>query len=506
MIMTINNILHYISNYNYNSKKNTWTRNRQSILKSQLPFLIKQTLIDSFTKNKEWIFLTELDTTEFSDLINKYIEDTELQSQNQEAEKIPATTYIISYINNNRNLWEINGNFSQVYFIKNNIKRSVACDDLLNYIINDNNNNPYKYNTEELKAAYNVIINEWKSLCVANLYNILRYNTNSLSNKKLYIKGLFNFLQPTCSLEIFNTLLTHWAWQVKRKILTLPVQNHIWLNFFGATGIGKTVFLKELVKPLIEFTSTTSIGKLFDDTREIKRLTENFVLIFDELSVNVDSESGSLSSDNKNILKSILTGDKLDARVYQTQQQAKRDITFSCISSANSHLYDVIFDETSMRRFFDIICEAKKPESYYEINNIYKLTLDFWQGIDENNDAGYFDPNNEIGKQITAIQNSYYPTKTTTAQWIKTLKITAGNTPAVDCFTDYTNWCKNTGNRSKNLQNYIVDLKHILPNAVNLDGSISISDPSSILKKPHMVSLNTNKDYTQPDNITEEIF
>lgn len=250
---------------------------------------------------------------------------------------------------------------------------------------------------------------------------------------------------------------------------------HIWINLYGSTGLGKSYMIKKICEPLKDFTSTTTIGKLFDDTREIKRLTEQYILNFDELAVNSEGQfEGGLSADQKSLLKSMLTGEYLDTRVYGTQQQSRRRITFSCISSANEHLYDVIFDETSMRRFFDFNCTGEKPENYDEINKWLDNSIWFWKSIDENKIGGYWDLHSNLGKEIENIQKSYYPSKTTVNYWIVNNHISNGDKTPSEIYPEYNSWCKECGYKPKSLNGFIDELKHRLPQCIDKTGILKI--------------------------------
>ena len=246
--------------------------------------------------------------------------------------------------------------------------------------------------------------------------------------------------------------MKHWAWQVKRKFNNKSVIYHIWLNFMGGTSLGKSTMIDKICAPMADFKSRTTIAKLFDDTKEIKRLTEKYILNFDELAVNnPDGGESGLTADQLAMLKSIITGDKIDTRVYGTQNQSTKRITFSCISSANYHLYDIIFDEASMRRFFEFHCMADKPKSYDAINKWIDEPLGFWKGINENLEDGYWDVNSKLGKEIDAIQRGYYPTKSTLMYWLEYNTLTKGNDKPTSIFPQYREWCKENGYKAKTL-------------------------------------------------------
>lgn len=406
--------------------------------------------------------------------VNKYISDN--MPKGEEEKKIPITQFISEYLVANRQRWHMSPAWKEIEYTENGVTSQKDLDalraDIMLFIYENN----LHYGIEEVKTALTVVAMRKHQEALRALVDKISYDPKCVDSGERYLHALYDFLQPEEDYDTFAVIMKHWAWTVKRKVWNMEVKNHIWPNFYGGTGLGKTTMLKKHTKPMDDFVSTTTISKLFEDTKEIKRLTENYVLIFDELALNVEGEvSGSLSGDQKATLKSMLTGDKLDARVYGTQQQSKRKITFSCISSANEHLYDIIFDATSMRRFYEFHCRGTKPDSYDEINKYLDNSYVFWKSIDESIDDGYWDPHDEIGQRITKEQESYYPTKTTTSLWVKANGVGPGKTNITNAYKFYTTWCKETGNKSKTLQNFSADIKHILPSSVRDDGGIFLS-------------------------------
>lgn len=405
--------------------------------------------------------------------VSEYINNN--MPKEEKEERVPITQFINQWLVANRSKWHMSPAWKEIEYTDNGVVSQKDIDslrsDIMLYIFENN----LKYGIEEVKTALTVIAMNRQQNALKDMVNRLVYDEKCVEAGDRYLHALYEFFKPTESYEIFAMMIRHWAWQVKRKIWNRSVINHIWLNFMGATNIGKTTALKKITKPMDDFVSTTTISKLFEDTKEIKRLTENYVLIFDELALNVEGESsGALSGDQKATLKSMLTGEKLDARVYGSQNQSKRKITFSCISSANEHLYDIIFDPTSMRRFYEFHCTASKPSSYDEINKYLDNSHIFWKSIDENLDDGYWDVHSELGRKVTDEQAAYYPTKTTTSMWVRDNRVVPGNIPVNSAYRFYSQWCKETGNHSKTLQNFAADIKHILPGAVRNDGRIML--------------------------------
>lgn len=401
--------------------------------------------------------------------------------------------WIIKKINNNHH-WKFNRAMTEIEYDAGNqgIYMSSGLDDLYDRLVENNADEDKPFDVGTIKSVLNNISKDAISNYLTNVYNQIKYDSN-YSNVDDYLRGLYDYLKPIESFDIFKVIVKHWAWQVKRKLLGKSVRNHIWINFYGGTGLGKSTMIKEMCKVMDEFVSTTSIAKLFDDTKEIKRLTEKYILNFDELAINGNEPGdGFLAADQLALLKQMLTGDYIDARVYGTQNQSRRKITFTCISSANYHLYDTIFDEQSMRRFFEFHCEATKPKSYEEIDKVLALSNDFWKGIDESNDMGYWNENDTtIWNEIESIQKNYFPTKTTVSQWLSFNNITQGNKTAKEVYPMYKEWCDENGFKNKkSLPSFIEELKRRFPTYIGNDGIFRLDISINTTPK---VSTQTNK-------------
>lgn len=445
----------------------------------------------------------DVTVAQVSEWVEKNKPAKEEEVNEEEEERIPPKEFVTNWLKDHANEWIISPAWKEIKYRKLGVTTYKDIESLRVAIMNDIYNGTSHYTIDAIKCTLQTMYLNGYQAGLATVVESVKYDEKYVDAGERWLKAMYNYFKPKESYEIFSTLMKHWAWQVKRKMNDRPVKYHIWINFFGAAGLGKTTALNKIAAPITDFTSTTSIAKLFDDTREIKRLTENFILIFDEMAVNVESEAsgGRLTADQKAILKSIITGEKMDARIYGTQDQAKRKITFSCISSANEHLYDVIYDETTMRRFFDFNCTGTRPASFDEINKYLDNSIYFWRSIDENLDDGYFCPDNEVGRQITQIQSMYYPTKTTTKMWADAVNLRVGKTKLESAFRFYSNWCKETGNKGKALQYFARDIQHILPDSVCPNGKIYVDFDTTDSGSDMAESLLTN---TQPSAIIDD--
>ena len=400
----------------------------------------------------------------------QYLND--IKPSEEQEERKPCRQWIMEWLEAHKDNWKFNVGWTAITYMMNGIPRNKTLEDLKEALMETVYQEQLAYKTEEVKTTLNCVARDKSSFAVAQIFHKIAYDPTMVDPCDRFLHGLYDYLKPTESYEIFKTLMMHWGWECKRRMLGRDVVWHIWINFFGATGLGKTTLLKMLCSPMADYTSVTNISMLFDSTREIAKLSEYYVLIFDELAVNVEGEPGGfLTEDNKATLKSMLTADYLDVRVYGTQRQSKQKITFVPISSANNHLYDIIFDETSMRRFFEFHCTAEKPKDYKGINKYLEHSDVFWRGINEDLERGYWDPNGtEIGEEISKIQQSYYPTRTTTSMWINACHVMAGNMSGTSAYKAYCGWCRETGNKQKTMQNFIKDIAHMLPDAMDEAG------------------------------------
>ena len=382
--------------------------------------------------------------------------------QSPEKQRIKPTEFIKKWMAEHANEWQISPMGKRITLFQFGVPVDKDIDDLTNEIQMNvyDSNLPYKEG-EISRGVQNYMMHLYQD-GVSKVLKSISYEPLYEPAADKWIKNFYEYLQPAESIEIFTMMLKHWLWLVKRKLTGQPVRYHIWLNLYGATGLGKTTAVTKMCSPLEDVTSMTTIAKLFDDTREIKRLTENYILIFDELAINSEREEGDkLQGDQQSTLKSMLTGEFLDTRVFKTQNQSKKKITFSCISSANYHLYDIIYDPTSMRRFFEFHCQAKATGDFSLENSSY-----LWKGINENLPDGYFDPQSELGQVVTKIQRAYYPTKSSVYDWIKETKAHAGNTPIFRAYRSYQNYCNNCGRKPKAMNSFIDDVKHAMPDSI----------------------------------------
>jgi hypothetical protein len=445
-------------------------------MKTKRTFLTPQEVYVKYVAAMSVVGIEPLQQPEVEAIIKNLV----AEKSEPEAQKIPIKDYIYNMIRNS-DQYLIDDTFTEIKFKLpgETCYSNASFDDLCDHFKAIKEDDPVlsSYTVGTIEANLKQIALGAKNASQNKIAREIKYDPKYVKFVDMYLKVIYDFFKISQDFEIFKTMMCHWAWQVKRKLTNKKVVWHIWINFNGVTKIGKSWMVRGMSKPFKAFYLEAPIRIIFDDTKEVMKMTNNYIINFEELAVNKEKfvgGEGTLSKDEISTLKSMLTGEKMDTRIYGKQTQMKRDITFSCISTANEHLYDVIFDETSMRRYFEFDCQRTVPgneEERAELNKYLDHSLEFWKGIDENLDKGYWDEHSELGRKVFEIQSQYYPTKSTLLYWNKFYKfIPDPMSMPTNVFERYREFCKNSGFNSKNLINFNAEIAKRWPNLVGSDG------------------------------------
>ena len=178
---------------------------------------------------------------------------------------------------------------------------------------------------------------------------------------------------PDTALDV--AVLKHFCWQVKRKMVGLPVTRHLFAVFTGGQNAGKTTFLKLFFKPLGRFVLDLSIQAVCDD-RNYPEFQNHFIGFCDEMSKADKAEA--------NELKKVITTEYLACHLMHTNSMGKPKQNLTFIGAANPALQDIIKDDTGMRRFHEILVVDKEELMPFwdEINRMDYLAI--WKSVDEN--------------------------------------------------------------------------------------------------------------------------
>jgi hypothetical protein len=425
-------------------------------------------------------------------------EPPEEETEEEEDQRIPVKNWIVGQLDEAQAVDEdyktgfwFSDDFREVRHKYNGITRAATYDDVYNWLVERNFDQGAGYEKGVLKAALCNLVNEIQSGTAAEILKDIHYRPECeeiLDRFLVFFRQEFGISQDQ---EIVNTVMKHWMWMAKRRLTNRDVVDHIFINLFGGTGLGKSLAERKLASVFRNFVvPQMTFGHLLDGTREIKKLTDNYILLFEELAINTVDEKGvSLRKDDLNTIKATLTGDGTQARIMGGQQQMSAKYSFVCIGSANDHLYDTpLFDPTTMRRYFELECtrKSRNEKDYAEFDKWMESVKDIWAGVDESREKGYLKSDKEVYERISAIQASYYPTNSTTKNWIDARVEGFGATDKArrigeQAYRLYNKWCRDTGRMPKSMPNWMEDIRHVAPELLDVDGIVNVKMKPSTL-------------------------
>lgn len=289
------------------------------------------------------------------------------------------------------------------------------------------------------------------------LQNVMAIRENLKFNPEIdtdtILERMLNMMQADGNMETNVTILKHFIWTIKRHIFGRGVKSELWLAIFGGQNIGKNYLVDNVfAPPLRGHTVDTELSSIADIGREIGKFQNRFLINFDELakgSGQSEDSTDRLSSNGVAQLKAILTRKELTIRQMGGQNQMVLPKNFSCMSTANLHIYDVIDDPTGMRRFFEIT--LSHPDNTWFNQDDMKYLMDnkeaLYQGVDEDLEDGYLLPNTEVWSEVRKIQSGY-KAKSSIDFWLEDGSYEVGEgeiTTLSDLYDDYKITCKEGG-------------------------------------------------------------
>lgn len=332
-----------------------------------------------------------------------------------------------------------------------------------------------RYKQGEIKAALIDIASKASLVSVTNIAKRIAYDASCADKAELFLKTLYDEWKIKQPYEVFRGVFLHVLWQCKRKLLGKPVTWDLILNIFGGSGIGKTSMVQFIGSVFGDFAIVSTLEEVLDTERQVKKLSDCYYINLDELAVGkvVDTKygsDGSLNSAQKTAFKKLVTQRKARTRNMGGQTQSSQRYTFSFIASSNTHLADVMYDPTTMRRYAEIDCERVGIEDFSKIESIKPYLEDLWKSVDENNDFGYWYPGSPIWHTVEEMQQTYYPSNTTTEAWLRDSGyapcLASGRIPVMSLYKNYRMFCEEHGNVPKNSEKWKRDIAHIMPSAI----------------------------------------
>lgn len=233
-----------------------------------------------------------------------------------------------------------------------------------------------KYTERQLIHAVKVWKDREKNKINAEICSDVAFDKRVVKDAEVHWDILTHSITDT-NINETKVILKHFVWQVKRKMTNRDVDYHCMPVLTGLQGTGKSELIKRFVKPLIDFTTFTDFQQVADKSNH--GIWSKYILVFDEMS-----KAGQTDMD---MIKNAITSTKTGSRVHYSHDNAEFKNNATFIGSANRSLSRIFFDDTGMRRFFEIVCLRKFDWAI--TNSIPYETL--WKSINEQEDSPLFE-------------------------------------------------------------------------------------------------------------------
>jgi hypothetical protein len=192
--------------------------------------------------------------------------------------------------------------------------------------------------------------------------------------------------------EETKIVLKHFIWQVKRKMFGLSVTYHMMPVFFGPQEAGKSTVVRDfLCKPIKDFFASTDFATITDNRSH--DIWDNYVLFFDEM--------GRSAVSHLEDIKRKITEDTFNSRVLGKNADTLVVNRATFIGTTNKDISRLIFDDTGMRRFYQVDCLPKLDWTVTQ--NINYLNL--WRSVDERAETPLLDDAVMLGR-VKRVQSS----------------------------------------------------------------------------------------------------
>lgn len=212
-------------------------------------------------------------------------------------------------------------------------------------------------------------------------------------------------------------------WQVKRKILGLPVTRHLMVVFVGLTGAGKSTFMLRLLEPVSELAKDTDFEAICEKSNI--DLWRFFVLYLDEMAHATKTDI--------DITKHVISADKVSRRPFYTNRVVTVPQCATFTGCCNKELNQLIRDETSARRFVGLRFQNAPDWDFINALNV----IDLWASVDERG----VDPMLPHLAALGAVQEAQRE-QSTVELWARQARLAIGWHLACDMYDDFQVWEK----------------------------------------------------------------
>ena len=230
----------------------------------------------------------------------------------------------------------------------------------------------------------------------------LKYDSTCTEEVVEIINYFFHFYGVEQTAENL-TMTLHWFWQLKRCLYGYPKGTYpIMLVMSGPGKIGKSSFVQFGLKQCLNgMVGASSIGYLSNDNNARAKLSSCYVLELPEMD-NGETPPNELNE----LLKRRIEEDTISTRDHHSMEVGSTMVTCVMLGTTNKTLPEVIYDDTGMRRYWELRCTSNIP-----IDQRIEESMELWsglpivlRGIDEKNEKGYWDTSTDVGKKIIHAQ------------------------------------------------------------------------------------------------------
>ena len=289
---------------------------------------------------------------------------------------------------------------------------STITPDVLRTIITANEdaralNTETKPMTKELMNYMQYYTNDLKDKLLIDIVGKITYDEKYEGVADKYLTKLHKVFNCIEDLDVFIMLMKHMVWQIKRRATERSLHNDIMITLRGAQGIGKSYLVDALFGSVLGkfFAPSAKLDDLMDE-RWTPALGNLLLANIDETDTGKVGKMGGKAMAS---IKRIITCDTVTYRPMGTNTTVdiKKKVTF--LSTSNFHIYEIMEDESGMRRFFEFNSKNENQQrfDYDEVKKLKDSALVLFKSIDENKAHGYWDIESETGKKITHIQSTY---------------------------------------------------------------------------------------------------
>lgn len=295
----------------------------------------------------------------------------------------------------------------------------------------------YKQMVELNKSRYgsvksvDVMLNNYilsqRSIQEKAISDMIKYKPEKVAEADMFLGELYNLYMPAFvsfedefryDFEFFKGVIRHVIWNVKTKAIAGQNVYPVMLNLSGDQGNGKTSFTTHLFGDLLGSLYSVQNINVLNDEFGMSLLKDQWAIFFDEM-VN---KNGDIDIDR---LKQIITNTTVRTRVMFSQKFETTIIRSVFIGSANRPIYEIIHDESGMRRYLNLEFRRTSIKKYKALHT--KLDqmwadhgLAIWQSVDETKTAGYLV--GDLENMWDDARNSYMSENSTVYLWLKATK------------------------------------------------------------------------------------